>query len=71
MIKSTVNKDFRIKVNGYHRGKYISKLVGIRGLVYIIGVDLAEKMIARAYRSRKQKVICKLRRGIKITFYAK
>lgn len=71
MSKETVNRDFRIKVNGIYRGRYISRLVGKKGLVHIVGADHAEKMIARAYRNGDMKVACKLRRGIKVTFYAK
>jgi hypothetical protein len=59
-----VNRDFKIKVNGYHRDRYVSKLVGKQGLVNIIGMDHARNFIERAYRQGDEKVVCRLRRGI-------
>lgn len=66
-----INADFRIKVYGWIEGVKIDKLVGVRGLLELIGVELANKFLKRAYNSGMDKFICKLRRGIKITFYSK
>lgn len=75
MIKSytvtEINRNWLIKVYGVdENGKRINKLVGVSGLLQLIGVDLAVKFIARAFGALLDKVTCKLRRGLKITFYA-
>lgn len=64
-----INRNFKIKVYGYVDGRKIDTLVGVSGLLRLIGVELANKMLARAFRSMDDKQVCKLRRGIKITFY--
>lgn len=63
--------NFRIKINGIVDGKNTSKLVGVFGLIKLIGIELANKMFSKAFRGRGDKLICKLRRGLKITFYNK
>lgn len=35
----------------------------------IPGCEMANKLLSRAFRSKEDKQVCKLRRGIKITFY--
>ena len=75
MIKSytvtEINRNWLIKVYGVDQnGNRINKLVGVSGLLQLIGVDLAAKFITRAFRDMLDKVVCKLRRGLKITFYA-
>lgn len=66
-----INRNWLIKVYGVdENGNRINKLVGVSGLIRLIGVDLAAKFIARAFRALLDKVTCKLRRGLKITFYA-
>lgn len=67
---SEINRNWKIKVFGYVDGKKINTLVGISGLINLIGQELANKLICRAFRDMLDKCICKLRRGIKITFYA-
>lgn len=64
----SINRNFRIKVNGIVDGKKINKLVGVKGL---IGVGMANKMLRRAFNGKDDKTVCKLRRGIKISFYIK
>lgn len=66
---SQINKEFKIKVFGIFEGKKINTLVGVSGLIRIIGQDMANKMFKRAFRSMDDKCECKLRRGIKVTFY--
>lgn len=67
-----INKDFRIKVYGTFNGKKVNKLVGVKGLIEMVGdVELVNKMLRRSYDSKEDKTVCKLRRGVKITFYCK
>lgn len=66
-----INMNFRIKVNGIVDGKKINVLVGVSGLIKLIGVEMANKMFRRAFKSLDDKTECKLRRGIKIAFYVK
>ena len=64
-----INRTFKIKVYGYVDGRKIDTLVGVSGLLRLIGVELANKMLVKAFRTMDDKQVCKLRRGIKITFY--
>jgi len=48
----------------------MSKLVGVRGLVSLVGQDLSEKLIERAFTEGKDVTVCKLRRGLTVRFYA-
>ena len=67
-----INRDFRIKANGINnQGEHINILVGVSGLLELVGETLAEKFIGRAYESGQDATTCKLRRGLKITFYVK
>lgn len=67
-----INFNFRIKVAGIDaNGKKINKLVGVSGLIKLIGIELINKFIGRAFKSGEDKTTCKLRRGLKITFYVK
>ena len=66
-----INRDFKIKVYGYtDEGRKVDMLVGVSGLILLIGVEHANKQIERAYKTGQDKCICKLRRGLKITYYA-
>lgn len=67
----SINHNFRIKVNGIVDGKKINKLAGVKGLIELIGVEMANKMLLRAFNGTDDKTDCKLRRGIKISFYVK
>lgn len=65
-----INRNFLIKVYGVdENGKRINKLVGVSGLLKLIGVELAAKFIKKAFDRMLDKFICKLRRGLQITFY--
>lgn len=44
---------------------------GFTGFVGLVGSELANNLLDRAFRSKADKVECKLRRGLKITFYYK
>ena len=61
-----INRNFRIKINGIVDGKKVNKLVGVKGLIELIGVEMANKMLRRAFNGTDDKTVCKLRRGIKI-----
>lgn len=66
-----ININFRIKVAGVVDGKKVNKLVGVYGLIELVGVEMANKMLRRAFNGTGDKMVCKLRRGIKVTFYNK
>lgn len=66
-----INRDFKIKVYGYtDEGRKVDMLVGVSGLILLIGVEHANKQIERAYKTGQDKCVCKLRRGLKVTYYA-
>ena len=66
-----INTDFRIKVSGIRDGKKYNTLVGVSGLIEIVGVDLANKIISKAIYTLDDKSERKLRTGLKVTFYVK
>ena len=67
-----INRNFRIKVAGIdENGKKINKLVGVSGLIKLIAVEFVNKFLAKAFKGKDDKTVCKLRRGIKISFYIK
>ena len=65
-----INREWLIKVNGItESGKKINTLVGVSGLVALIGDYFASKFIDRAFDCMDDVCVCKLRRGIKVSFY--
>lgn len=67
-----INLNFRIKISGVdENGKKINTLVGVAGLIKAIGIELANKFIFKAFDKGLDKLVCKLRRCIKISFYSK
>ena len=65
-----INRQFKIKVSGVNfSGEKINKLVGVSGLIKLIGVELVNKLLNRAFNCTDDKEVCKLRRGLKVTFY--
>jgi len=62
-----INLNWRIKVSG----SGMNTLVGVSGLINLIGIDLANRLFYRALKGLGDKVVCKLRRGLKVTFYSK
>ena len=69
---SEINRNFKIKISGYVNGKKVNTLVGVSGLVRMLdgAIDLINRLLDRAFSSMGDKCICKLRRGIKVSFYS-
>lgn len=44
-----INRNSRIKINGIVDGKKVNKLVGVKGLIELIGVEMANKVLCRAF----------------------
>lgn len=67
-----INRNFRIKVSGVDgEGNKVHKLVGVSGAIVLIGVEMFNKLLKRAFNNVEDKCVCKLRRGIKFSFYIK
>ena len=65
-----INKNFKIKVSGLYEGQKIHTLVGVSGLLRIVGdVALTNRLLDRAFNTMDDVEVCKLRRGIRISFY--
>lgn len=65
-----INRNFKVKVSGLYEGQKVNTLVGVRGLVRMVGdIELTNRLLDRAFNSMDDKCICKLRRGLKISFY--
>ena len=69
----TINRNFRIKVNGIVNGVKVNKLVGVSGLLAILGGswDKLVKFVLRAFNNLTDKCACKIYGGATVTFYAK
>lgn len=70
---SYINANYRIKVFGVNEenGRKINKLVGVSGLLALIGADFFNKFMEKREKCMKDACVCKLRRGLKVTFYVK
>lgn len=68
---SEINRNFKIKVSGYVNGRKINTLVGVSGLINLLdgSVELVNRILDRAFNSKTDKCCCKLRRGLKVSFY--
>lgn len=68
---SEINRNFKIKVFGRINGRKINTLVGVSGLLNLLdgAVDLMNRLLDRAFASKGDKCVCKLRRGLQISFY--
>ena len=67
-----INRNFRIKVSGVDQnGKRVHKLVGVAGAIALIGIEMLNKLLKRALACMEDVCVCKLRRGIKFSFYCK
>lgn len=66
-----INANFRIKVSGVFNGKKVNTLVGVAGALALIGVEMLNKLLKRAFACIADKCVCKLRRGLKVSFYCK
>ena len=62
-----INRNYYIKVYGLGH----NTLVGWPMLVEIVGMELATKIYNKAIKMKEDKLIVKLRRGLKIIIYAK
>lgn len=70
---SEINRNYRIKVYGLdENGNKVNKLVGVSGLLALVGdIALVNRLLKRAFNCLLDACVCKLRRGLKITFYGK
>lgn len=67
-----INRNFRIKVSGVDGdGNRVHKLVGVSGAIALIGVEMFNKLLKRAFSTMDDVCVCKLCRGIKFSFYIK
>ena len=66
-----INRNFKIKIYGIVDGKKVNTLVGVSGLLRILdgAFDLINRLLDRAFRGMGDKTVCKLRRGLKVSFY--
>lgn len=62
-----MNRDYRVRV--YDRNLKKASLVGVSGLISLCGVELAARLLKRAQNSKSDKITCRLRRGIVVSFY--
>ena len=67
-----INLNYRLKVYGVDAlGRKVNKLVGVAGMIALIGIEMFNKLLDRAARCLDDVCVCKLRRGLKISFYSK
>lgn len=73
MLKYTtreINANYKIKVSGMYEGNKINTLVGVSGLIRLVAdIELTNRLLDRAFNCMNDVCVCKLRRGIKISFY--
>jgi hypothetical protein len=64
--------NFRIKAFGQDEsGRRINQLFGVSGIINLIGVEMVNKLLGRAFDCLDDVCVCKLRRGLKVSFYVK
>ena len=67
-----INANYRIKVFGVNNeNEKINTLVGVSGLLNLIGADLFNKFMERREKCMDDVCVCKLRRGLQVSFYVK
>jgi hypothetical protein len=68
-----INANYRIKVFGINEenGKKMNTLVGVSGLLKLIGAEMFNKFMERREKCMDDVCVCKLRRGLKVSFYVK
>jgi len=65
-----INRNYRIKVYGTFEGKKVNTLVGVSGFLRMVNdIDLCNRLLDRANAGLGDVTVCKLRRGLKISFY--
>lgn len=67
---SQINRDFLINFQEFRNNKRNRHLIGVSTLIQIVGIELANKFVNRAYNSAADVCVCKLRRGVQISFYS-
>lgn len=50
---------------------YRLKVYVVAGMIALIGIEMLNKLLDRATRCLDDVCVCKLRRGLKISFYSK
>lgn len=66
-----VNRNWKIKASGHARKGYVHKYVGVAGLLRLVGMELATKMVEKSRTKGKDKVVFRLRSGLRIIFISK
>lgn len=65
-----INHNYKIKVSGVYEGAKVNTLVGVSGLIRMVNdIELTNRLLDRAFSCMDDVCVCKLRRGIKISFY--
>lgn len=65
-----INRNYKIKVYGLFDGKKVNTLVGVSGFLKMVNdIDLCNRLLDRANAGMGDVIVCKLRRGLKISFY--
>lgn len=65
-----INHNYKIKVAGMFDGQKVNTLVGVTGLIRMVNdIELTNRLLDRAFACMDDVCVCKLRRGIKISFY--
>ena len=65
-----INRNYKIKVYGLFDGQKVNTLVGVSGFLKMVNdIELCNRLLDRAFDCMGDKCVCKLRRGIKISFY--
>lgn len=65
-----INRNYKIKISGFFEGEKVNTLVGVSGLVRMVGdIALTNRLLDRAFNDMTDCCVCKLRRGLKISFY--
>lgn len=65
-----INGNYKIKVSGTYDGKKVNTLVGVSGLIKMVNdIELTNRLLDRAFNDMTDCCVCKLRRGLKISFY--
>lgn len=68
--KREINRNFIIKVSGLYNEQKINKAVGVSGFLTLVDdIALANRLLERAFDCPNDKCVCKLRRGLRISFY--
>ena len=68
---SEIFRNFRIKVIGLVNGRKVNTLVGVSGAIKLVGEEMFRRLVSRAFACNDDICACKLRRGLKFTFYGK